>query len=388
MALGTPEGAGLHGAELVRDDESLCHLQFQRSGSERPYDRWYLNSDSQRLVQLGFAPGLTEAERVRVFNDHGPVDMRDLSSWRPDLLVFAPAESRTNDAMVVSDVPEATVDGALKLGDRLQPEHRISTDTVNEMWKVLVWHIKQRESDRQEFETRPENLEKTKKQLLGEFDTLHPDPLEALAGLWNRILAPAGLEFDRENARIPVQLTDNLQAYIRLKGTHERIPYGALSTGIRNFLFRVGHLFLLYFNRSIDSAFVFVDEPENSLFPDFLFDLMEVYDTLVGPNTQLFVATHSPIVAAQFAPHERLVLDWNGDASVSVHKGIAPKGDDPNDVLRQDFNLAEVMGPEGRRKWAEYVDLKARIRVEQDAGKRQSLLEQAALIGRAYRFET
>ena len=54
-------------------------------------------------------------------------------------------------------------------------------------------------------------------------------------------------------------------------------------TAYRRFLFRIGHLYLLYFQRDIQRGFVLVDEPENSLFPDFLFDLMEVYDEIVGP---------------------------------------------------------------------------------------------------------
>lgn len=382
-------GPGRQGLELRNERGSLVHTQFHLTGERKPFSRWFVDTPASRLFDVLAAEDLDQTRRAGALLDFVPLrNMSGTESWRPDLVVRSPAEAVRNESMQVEDVPQTTVDAALSLGAQLAVDHLVSTATVAEMWRVLVWTVKRREAERQDFETRAENLEKTKKQLIAEFDALFPDPLIEIANLWDQILAPAGLEFDRENARLPVQLNDNLVAYIRLKRTGERIPYASLSTGIRNFLFRVGHIFLLYFHRRIDSAYVFVDEPENSLFPDFLLDLVELYDRLVGPNTQLFVATHNPIVAAQFAPHERIVLTWNDDATVSAHRGTAPKGDDPNDVLRQDFGLPDVMGPEGRRQWDAYVDLKNRIRAEQDPERRRELLESAAAIGRAYRFET
>lgn len=61
-----------------------------------------------------------------------------------------------------------------------------------------------------------------------------------------------------------------------------------------------------------------LDEPENSLFPDFLLNLIETYQEVMidkngENNTQFFVSTHSPIIAAQFEPYERIVLEWNDE---------------------------------------------------------------------------
>ncbi len=153
-----------------------------------------------------------------------------------------------------------------------------------------------------------------------------------MAALWNKILAKAGLEFDVEGASNPIQLTDNLNAYIRLKSTRQIVPYQALSTGIRNFIFKIGHIYSLYFGRTIQNGFLLVDEPENSLQPDFLYDLIGIYERIIQ-QTQFFIATRSPIIAAQFEACERFILEFEDTGFVTARKGIAPEGDDPNDLL-------------------------------------------------------
>ncbi|WP_446405844.1 AAA family ATPase [Coleofasciculus sp. C1-SOL-03] len=63
-------------------------------------------------------------------------------------------------------------------------------------------------------------------------------------------------------------------------------------------IFKLGHIKTLYFQRQIERGFLLVDEPENSLYPDLLYDLIEQYLSIIQ-NTQFFVATHNPIIAAQ-----------------------------------------------------------------------------------------
>jgi hypothetical protein len=315
------------------------------------------------------------------------------SSGLSNLFIYSPPETQTNEAMAVSDVPKTNVNEALKLRGGLPVYHEISTATVVQAWRILIYLLKKRQSEREEFETRPENINRSKRELIEDFDRLHPDPLRALAPLWDRILGQAGLELDLEHAKLPIQLTDNLDAYVRLKSTGERIGYNLLSTGIRNFIFRIGHIFLLYFGRKIERGFLLVDEPENSLFPDFLFDLMDIYGKVVRDSddrttTQTFVATHSPIVAAQFEPHERIILNWDDGHRVVAKKGVAPIGDDPNDLLRKDFGLSRLMGDKGQEKWSEYLDLRKRIRRSTDDEQKRHLVERAAEIGGRYGFET
>ena len=307
-----------------------------------------------------------------------------------DIIIYSPAETKENKYIQINDVPKTTLNESLKLMNEFPLSHEVSSEKVEIFWKVLITLIKQRENDRIAFETAPKNIDKSKRQLIKEFDKLYPEIMDKLGGIWNKILAKSNLELDTEGVKNPIQLTDNLYAYIRTKDTKERVDYNRLSTGIRNFIFKIGHIYSLYFNREIKRGFLLVDEPENSLYPDFLFDLMETYDEITKDkngenNTQMFFATHNPIVAAQFEPYQRIVLEWD-KGSVKAHKGIAPIGDDPNDILEYDFALKNLMGKKGREKWAEYVNLKKKLIRAKETAVKISLAEQINKIGNAYNF--
>ena len=303
-----------------------------------------------------------------------------------DLLIFCPPEGTQNNYKSISDVPTTTLDKALPLLKNFPFYHEVSTDTINNFWNVLIYQIKKRENDFRTFESKTENQNKIVKDVKEEFDKVHPQILTKIAELWNKILAKAGLEFDVESASNPIQLTDNLKAYIRLIATKEKINYHQLSTGIRNFIFRLGHIYSLYFNRNIERGFLLIDEPENSLYPDFLYDLIETYTELTQ-NTQFFVSTHSPIIAAQFEPFERFILDFDDNAKIVVRKGTIPVGDDPNDILSKDFYVRNLMGKEGVKKWERYIELKSLIQKEKDIETKSQLADEFIEIGNAYNFD-
>jgi hypothetical protein len=309
-----------------------------------------------------------------------------------DLLINSPAESANNTYMQVGDVPNTNLNASLNLLNHFPFYHEVSEYNITDFWTLLIYLIKKRDNEREIFENRPENLNKTKKQLIEEFDKFNPKILVKISELWNKILAPAGLEFDLENARNPIQLTDNLLAYIRIKSTKQKINYNQLSTGIRNFMFRVGHIYSLYFHREIKNGFLLLDEPENSLFPDFLFELIETYQQIAidknnENNTQFFVSTHNPIIAAQFEPYERIILEWNIDGYVDAYKGNAPIGDDPNDVLIKDFKLKNLMGKKGQEVWREYVALRKKLFHSKDDNEKKDLISKINKIGELYNFE-
>jgi predicted ATP-dependent endonuclease of OLD family len=336
---------------------------------EPPYSQFLFPEDKQNTLRKDFS----------------------LRANASDLLVIAPCETSNNVALSVTDVPETNLNQALELFKTFPVHHVVSNATVSEMWRTLVYLVKKRENDRNEFENREENLARTKGELIEEFNRSHPKPLHAIAELWNEILDRAGLELDEAGAENPIQLTDNLKAYVRLRSSKKTIAYNQLSTGIRDFMFRLGHIKLLYFGRTIARGFLLVDEPENSLFPDFLFDVMERYDSIVRnpdgtTNTQMFFATHSPIVAAQFEPHERIILEWDDYGHVTSKKGCAPAGDDPNDLLRKDFELTRLMGKKGEAMWREYLNLRKQLRRATDDTQKNALISRAAEIGRDYGF--
>ncbi|WP_083940550.1 AAA family ATPase [Rudanella lutea] len=308
------------------------------------------------------------------------------------LVVKVEAESDVNSYKQTTDVPSGRLNDVINTPQT----SRVGLELVNQsnvatFWKNLIFHTAQRERERNEFENQPENLNKTKRQLIDEFDSANPKILDRLAHIWNRILEKAGLEFDVDNAKLPVQLTDNLYAYIKLKATGERINYNQLSTGIRNFIFRIGHIYSLYFNREIENGFLFVDEPENSLFPDFLLDLLDIYKEVTTDknghrNTQMFFATHNPIVAAQFQPYERVILEWADDGFVTARRGTAPIGDDPNDVLIKDFEISSLMPTAGVEMWEKYLNLKRQLRQTADEDQKEALVTQVLQIGQEYNF--
>jgi len=162
------------------------------------------------------------------------------------------------------------------------------------------------------------------------------------------------------------------------------VHYEDLSTGIRHYLFRLGHIWSLYFNRPLGDSILLVDEPEGSLYPDFLYEIVENYRE-VAPGCQLFMATHSPIVASQFKPEERFILTFGEDGYVSAHRGISPEGDDPNDMLDKDFGVRNLMPAAGQKKWEEFLELRRRILMAPPE-QRLPLVEASAKIGLEYNF--
>ncbi len=310
---------------------------------------------------------------------------------RSDLLIYSPSEGLKNSYLGFDDCPKSDVNTALQLFNNFPFYHEVSNENINEFWTVLIYLIKQRQEEKEQFETRDENINKTKKDLIVEFDKKYPKILDKISEVWNRILANAGLYFDVAGASNPVQLTDNLLAYIYTIGSNKHIEYSQLSTGIRNYIFRIGHIFSLYFNREIKRGIVLIDEPENSLFPDFLYGLIESYQNVFidkngENNTQLFVATHSPIIAAQFEPYERIILDWDEPGSVKAFKGKAPAGDDPNDILQKDFSITHLMGKRGEEMWKEYLNMKKRLRHTSNESEKMELTGKIAHLGNEYNF--
>ncbi|MEO8886287.1 MAG: AAA family ATPase [Mucilaginibacter sp.] len=304
-----------------------------------------------------------------------------------DLLIYIPSEGNQNLYSQIKDVPATSLNEALKLFDSFDHYHFISTDTITNFWNILTYQIKKRENDLREFEKLDVNLDKTIREVQALFDEKNPKILDEIAILWNRILGKANLEFDSKNASNPVQLNDNLKAYINLKGENRRIEYNQLSSGIRKFIFTLGHVYSLYFNREIKNGFLLIDEPENNLYPDFLYDLIETYLNIIK-ETQFFVATHSPIIAAQFEPYERIILEFNMDGSVFWKNGETPVGDDPNDLLSKDFNIRSLLGKEGVKKWERYIELKLTIPAITDREQKSKLLDEFIQIGNAYNFTT
>lgn len=307
-------------------------------------------------------------------------------------VIYSPAEAIQNEYLNVHDFPLSDLNDALKIKTEFPVYNVISNETIKDFWNILMFNIALREENRQDYENKDENINKTKKQLIEEFDKIHPKILEKLSVIWNKILEKAGLEFDYKNAKIPYQLTDNLQANLKIKNTGNIIHYNLLSTGIRNFIFKIGHIYSIYFNREIKNGFLFVDEPENSLYPEFLYDLIDIYKEITTDknnlnNTQMFFATHNPIIAGQFDKEERIKLYFDENGYVKSQKGFSPAGIDPNNLLLNDFEIKNTLGKDGIEKWNYYIELKKKLRKTKDESEKNKIVEEILKIGKEYNFE-
>ncbi len=324
------------------------------------------------------------------FNRNWKIDVYEELKLAPLLHIISSTESITNKYLGVNDVPETTVDEATKLFDNLPFFAIVSPATVKDFWTLLVYNLRRRAEERENYENLPENLNKTKSTLIEEFDKNNPKVLDRLNIVWDKILSKVHLKFDLDGVNNPYQLKDNLKAYIKLVKSDTVIPYRDLSTGIRNYIFRLGHIFSLYFGRDIDKSLLLVDEPENGLFPDFVIDLLDIYKQITTDkrgqnNTQMIFATHNELFAAQFEPFERVILNWNEDGSVSASKGVSPIGDDPNDILVNDFQ-SEIINKAGKKQWNEYIELKKKLIRASDNAEKEQLRTQINKIGRLYNY--
>ncbi|MBO0930664.1 AAA family ATPase [Fibrella aquatilis] len=180
------------------------------------------------------------------------------------------------------------------------------------------------------------------------------------------------LEIDPNYAKVPIAL--QTKQGVKING-------GSLSTGTRQLL---ATSIPIYKFDTTDTIILF-DEPERSLFPDIQRQLIKHYTSL-APKAQFFFATHSPIIAASFEPEERFILHFDEEGNVKCRKGVAPIGDDPNDILSEDFGLNELMLDEGLEAYAQYRNLFVKIKNEQDQNRKNKLIAEQAHLGNKYNF--
>ena len=180
------------------------------------------------------------------------------------------------------------------------------------------------------------------------------------------------LETDIEGDKVPIM--------IRTK-QGKKIDSAYLSTGTRQLL---STAIPIYKFDTTDTVILF-DEPDRSLFPDIQRELIDYYTSL-APEAQFFFATHSPIVASAFEPCERFILYFDENGEVKCHNGVAPEGDDPNDILRQDFGISPLMLDEGVKQYRNYLDLVSKIKMETDIDRKMELIAKRSEIGNKYNF--
>lgn len=202
----------------------------------------------------------------------------------------------------------------------------------------------------------------------------NPNPLIELSEkCLNPIFKKVNLEVDIVDTSVSIPL--------KPINKDKPVPANSLSTGTKQLLLTALPLFKL----PTDNTMILIDEPERSLYPDMQIELMDYYKNL-APNAQFIVATHSPFIAAAFEPEERFVLYFGEDGKVKVRNGVSPIGDDPNDILYNDFGLSSVINKAGEEAYKIYLAKKQQMIFEEDKAKKKELLKEVEEIGEKYNF--
>ena len=198
------------------------------------------------------------------------------------------------------------------------------------------------------------------------------NPLVDFSEKFNNILDKINLEVDLIN-------TKNI-APLKHKITDQNIPIQYASTGTKQLLLTS----LLIYKLKTKNSIILIDEPERSLYPDIQMEITEHYQNL-APEAQFVVATHSPFIAASFEPEERFILSFNEEGKVVVKRGTSPIGDDPNDILKNDFGI-DYNNQFGKDAYKKYLKLKEDLVNEKNLDKKKDLLLETVKLGDTYNF--
>ena len=82
---------------------------------------------------------------------------------------------------------------------------------------------------------------------------------------------------------------------------------------------------------------------------------------------------------------ERFILYFDDNGNVKVKRGISPIGDDPNDILKNDFNI-DYINDFGKAAFEKYLALKNKINSEKDLEKKEDLISKYEELGDKYNF--
>ena len=200
----------------------------------------------------------------------------------------------------------------------------------------------------------------------------NPNAIESFAEKFNPILEKLNLEVDLINTEYSIP--------IKNKRTDEIIPIQNTSTGTKGLLLS----FLPLIKLDTKDSIILIDEPERSLYPDMQMELMDHYQRL-APEAQFIVATHSPFIAASFEADERFILYFDEEGKVAVRRGSSPIGDDPNDILENDFGI-NYINKFGQEKYEEYLELRQQIYFEKNETKKKKISEKLEKLGEEYNF--
>lgn len=131
------------------------------------------------------------------------------------------------------------------------------------------------------------------------------------------------------------------------KGFSEEVPLEDLSSGEWQLLFSLLNLAI----NVDDNSLVLIDEPENSLHPQWQSDYISLVKDLVShrKGCHVIVATHSPLIAASIMPGNGNLVRFERSqdrGGLRVEMEDTAYGWLPEDVLKERFDMNSVRPPE------------------------------------------
>jgi len=261
--------------------------------------------------------------------------------------------------------------------------HYITARSQFDYWNRILGEIANHQNEQSKFRFRISNrveqgdmqAAQAIAQELEQWKAAHPDQLSQLAEQYlNPLLRPLHM-------RVKTAL-ESLEeaAYLQIIDARgSTMSINAWTTGTKNLILKTVPLFAL---KPTERDIILIDEPENSLFPDVQAELIEHYRRL-APDSQLFVATHSPIVASYFEPWEVIDLEFDSKGRVMRNTHLIdsqgewhvdnfayhPKWLSYEGIYRRYFDFEQSGNPERDAKLTEAAYLKSRARHLQEEGK-------------------
>ena len=177
-----------------------------------------------------------------------------------------------------------------------------------------------------------------------------------------------------------------VRVLVHRKGAQGPLGFGELSEGEQQLLTVLG---LLRFTKDEESLFL-LDEPDTHLNPHWKLRYLQLIEHAVKPddNSQLFIATHSPLTVAGLFKSQVQIFTLDGEG----HPEVAPPDVDPRGlgvagVLTELFGLPSTLDPPTQEKLNERNKLAAKEkRTPEEAAVLEGLSAELAREGFALTF--
>lgn len=265
-----------------------------------------------------------------------PVDIEKSDFWKEradpsiDLTAF-------NTALSKYILPNPSIssflrDHCLWLGESCDLDGVRQTEDFSAFLQSLT---RRREECFHQFLRDPRNRDKTIAEVELAFETESPEALLHLRSIWQRLLASTEIQVDFSTPQGPFLVKSGKSALPQLSGAIQRL--------LLRSAFVLGHIQRTPVAEASPIK-LFCDSPELALHPRLAMDYFAFLRTPIQSSELhspiLYLATHSPELAASFSPEQRLRLE-NDSAGTLIT--VRSKDRDLDRILERDFGMENLV---------------------------------------------